>query len=89
ALILAMTYNGPHKIFNIGSGSGVNLNELVALIELELKRKILVQHYPGRQVDVPANILDIALAKQFLNWSPKITLSKGIKLVLEQQVSGS
>ncbi|MDF2940382.1 MAG: NAD-dependent epimerase/dehydratase family protein, partial [Gammaproteobacteria bacterium] len=32
ALILAMTYNGPHKIFNIGSGSGVNLNELVALI---------------------------------------------------------
>lgn len=79
AFALALEYDGPESVFNIGSGSGVSLNELVRTLGELLGRKIEVQYKPGRTFDVPVNVLDISLARDALGWSPAIQLGNGLE----------
>ncbi|MDO8954795.1 MAG: NAD-dependent epimerase/dehydratase family protein [Gammaproteobacteria bacterium] len=90
ALLLTISYQGSEKIFNIGSGSGISLNELIVLIEMGLKHQFPVNYLKGRAVDVPANILDTSLAKLSLQWAPQISLPEGIRSLIQywQVISG-
>jgi UDP-glucose 4-epimerase len=69
----------PHRIFNIGSGQGHSLNELLATIERIVGRNIRVKFSPSRRFDVPVNILSIDRAREQLKWSPKVGLEEGIE----------
>ena len=67
-------------IFNIGSGIGITLNEVITALEQHLGRDIRVsrqQH--SRPFDVPVSVLAIDRAKRVLNWSPKLSLAEGIQ----------
>lgn len=44
--------------------------------------ELLVKRYPGRKIDVPANILDISRAQHELGWGPTISLKEGIRKML-------
>src|SRR5262245_45751118 len=55
ALVAAIAYSGQEKVFNIGSGAGTSLNELVKLIEGEIGRRVAVEYTAPRTFDVPAN----------------------------------
>ena len=78
ALILAATHKGDSRIFNIGSGEGTSLNKIVELISTLLGQDISVNHRPGRQVDVPVSILDIASAASELSWHPRFSFQEGL-----------
>lgn len=78
ALLAAAHYQGDERIFNVGSGQGLALNQLVACLESELGNPIAVKYMPSRGFDVPANILCIDRAKQCLGWSPQISVNEGI-----------
>lgn len=82
ALLLAQDYNGQEKIFNIGSGTGTSLNQLIQHIDKATGFKSSVRYLPARKVDVHANVLDISLARNNLKWAPKIDLSQGIEVLL-------
>ena len=84
AFIAALAYEGDKSIFNIGSGIGVSLNELIDLINLHRGFKLAVTYKDSRVFDLQKNILDISLAKSELNWIPKIDISSGICLTLEE-----
>jgi UDP-glucose 4-epimerase len=73
------TSNPQYRIFNIGSGIGLSLNELIASIKRTVGNEIQVQYTPGRKIDVPANILDITLAHKVFDWRPQITIEEGLK----------
>ena len=88
AFIAAMAHSGNEKIFNIGSGKGTSLNELVALIEAALGRKIAVEYAPARGFDVPANVLDSSLARRVLGWSAATSLAAGIRKTYEWRRAG-
>ncbi|PZM85333.1 MAG: NAD-dependent epimerase [Candidatus Melainabacteria bacterium] len=82
ALVSAAEYQaGPNdpRIFNIGAGRGYSLNEIVAEIKKNIDRPVSVNYTPARGVDVPANVLDIKLAKKHLNWSPETELGAGLR----------
>lgn len=79
ALLLAHAYTGDEWLFNIGSGSGLSLNDLIGLIEAELGKRLDVIYKPSRGFDVPANVLCIAQAKHHLGWQPRIKVSEGIR----------
>lgn len=79
ALLAAATYRGDEHLFNIGSGQGLSLNALVALLESQLQRSLQVDYLPSRGCDVPTNVLSIARAKRALNWSPKVTVAEGLQ----------
>src|SRR3546814_1798772 len=55
-------------VFNVGSGVGRSLNQIVASLERVLERKITVQYGPPRGIDVPISVLDCTLAARELGW---------------------
>jgi len=66
------------RIFNIGSGQGHSLNELVAEIRSVVDTQVKVEYTPARALDVPVNVLDISAAKERLNWKPNVDLATGL-----------
>jgi UDP-glucose 4-epimerase len=78
ALLATAKYQGEERLFNVGSGEGLSLNQLVALLEGELQRPIDVQYLPSRGFDVPTNVLSIELAQRCLSWSPQVPVVEGL-----------
>lgn len=83
ALRRAATHEGPARVFNVGSGTGLSLRGLVEAIGELLGRAPAVDFRPGRPWDVPANVLDIALARRELGWKPHTSLAEGLRLTRE------
>ena len=79
ALLAVVRYKGAESLFNIGSGQGLSLNQLIALLEQQLNRSLDVQYLPSRGCDVPTNVLCIDRAKEALNWAPKIPVADGLR----------
>lgn len=79
ALLAAAIYQGEESLFNIGSGKGLSLNQLIELLEAQLNRSLEVDYLPSRGCDVPTNVLCIEKARQHLDWSPKISVADGLK----------
>lgn len=78
ALVKALEYSGKSRIFNIGSGEGKSLNEIMDALD-EVLGKRTVRHYKkSRTVDVPISVLDNTLASTDFGWSPLITFSDGL-----------
>ncbi len=78
AFVKTIEYTGAVRTFNIGSGRGVSLNELIETIESLLGSPIQRVWKRARPVDVPVNVLDIAKARTFLMWEPHTSLQEGL-----------
>ena len=78
AFARVLDYTGPYSVFNISSGTGTSLNELVSILEDVLGRRVVCRYLDRRPFDVPASVLSNALAKDQLGWAPQVTLSEGI-----------
>ena len=78
ALIKAAQHTGPERTFNIGSGVGLSINQVLDEIEratgLESKRN----YAPARGFDVPRSVLSITRAKMDLQWEPQTTFTQGL-----------
>lgn len=83
ALRAAMAYPGKHRIFNVGSGRGTPINQLLKATEDALKIPLKRRYVPGRTFDVPSNVLDISRARAELRWSPVTSLENGLQLTVE------
>ncbi|MSP27957.1 MAG: NAD-dependent epimerase/dehydratase family protein [Methylococcales bacterium] len=78
AFLQAINYTGTKRTFNISSGLGMSLNELIGLLEGALGKSIVRHYLPARPFDVPVSVLSNALAKEHLQWSPLTSMSNGI-----------
>jgi UDP-glucose 4-epimerase len=83
ACLMLADHQGPSRTFNIGTGQGTSLLELVYSIEGVTGEKAKIQFREGRSADVPVNILDISRAGTEMNWRPEVPLSVGIRRALE------
>ncbi|HTN94771.1 MAG TPA: NAD-dependent epimerase/dehydratase family protein [Gallionella sp.] len=79
AFVRAAEYTGPERIFNIGSGHGTSLNELIVLLEQVLGRSIERRYLPSRPFDVPASVLNHDLARRELKWAPSVSMQEGLE----------
>jgi UDP-glucose 4-epimerase len=79
AFVKAVQYTGSHSVFNISSGTGTSLNELIALLETVLGRAIEHRYLAARPFDVPVSILSNQLAREQLQWSPSVAMLEGIQ----------
>lgn len=83
SLIAAMEYAGPEYVFNIGSGRGHSLNEVLQTLEditgLPARRNYLA----GRSFDVPSNVLCIERATSELHWAPRVPFEEGLRKFAE------
>jgi UDP-glucose 4-epimerase len=65
-------------VFNVGSGSGTSLNDLVAALRLVTGEDFAVEYLPGRAVDVPRSVLDVQRARDIFGWRPRTPLTEGL-----------
>jgi UDP-glucose 4-epimerase len=74
----ALEQQSPFKVFNVGTGVGTSLVELIGLIEQVTGCRARILKEPARPVDVPVNILDPARARQYLRWEARTSLETGL-----------
>lgn len=79
AFARAIGYSGSESVFNISSGVGTSLNELIGHIESVLGRPVERRYSPGRVIDVPVSVLSSELARRELGWEPMIPLRAGLE----------
>lgn len=80
----AINYNKtPYEIINLGGGSPVTLNQMIATIERVLGKKAKIERLPMQAGDVNKTVSDIIKAKQLLGYSPKTSFEEGIKKFVE------
>ncbi len=77
---LAAINSETNGTFNIGSGRGYSLLEIINEIEQCTQKKAHVNFDTGRSFDIAEMILDSSLAKDKLAWKPEYTLQQGIQL---------
>lgn len=76
--VLAMEKKTKSKIFNLGTGSGISVNELLEKIKKTTGAKIVVNHVETKDL-VQKHVYNIERAKKELGWEAKISLDAGIK----------
>lgn len=67
-----------HRVFNIGGAEEVSLLKLITAIEQTVGKKAKIDFYPARDFDAPRIVLDTGRAREYLGWSPQISLSEGL-----------
>lgn len=82
AFARALIYTGPEAVFNISSGEGLSLNELIARIEAAIGSPVARKYLPARPFDVPASVLRNERAQRELDWQPRIGIDEGIARTL-------
>ena len=72
-------------VFNVGSGQGISIGELVGLAQ----RAARTRHYVSglRTLDEPSQlVLDITATKQHLGWSPQMPTEVGVRDLVEMKM---
>lgn len=79
AIELSVVGEPTRDVFNIGSGQGKSVLEVLEAIEKELGSTLDRTFVEGRATDTPSNVLDISKAKSQLNWAPKTGFDEAIR----------
>lgn len=68
-----------HHIYNIGSGKGENINEIVSLIQQVSGLKASIDFKPQRPIDVRRIVLDVSRSTEETQYKSKTSLEEGIR----------
>lgn len=79
AMITASEYGGRVNVFNIGSGAGISLLDLLSMIEQVTAKKGDIIFHPSRSFDVPSNVLNITKAQKEMRWNPEVPMIEGLE----------
>lgn len=79
AFYKALFYDGEYSVFNIGSGIGKSVNDILDEIQETEGKSIKKEYYPKTSAEVGKNILDCSRAKEYLGWSPATGLHEGLQ----------
>lgn len=80
AIVTLAAYSGAERVFNVGSGIGTSVNQIVTMIAgamPDIKPKIMRK--AARGFDVPANVLDVSRLKGQTGWSAGVPLREGVQ----------
>lgn len=82
ALHLLGTTRVDESIFNVGSGQGVSLNQLIETMAKVIGKPLATTYIASRFVDIPASVLDIDRARHILGNEVKFSLEQGLTKTL-------
>jgi UDP-glucose 4-epimerase len=84
AISSLIDHRGRSKIFNISSGIGLSLNEMIEIIRDKMGMPANVNYLPGRVFDVPVNVLDSSRLTNETGWVPQVDIVEGMQRVYTQ-----
>ncbi len=79
ATIAALEKQTAYKIFNVGSGAGTSLNQLVGIMSGVTGKKIEPAYAPDTAVRVQKILLDVSRMRDEVGWKPITSLQEGIE----------
>ncbi len=85
AIINIADYEGEDKLFNVGSGKGTSIHQLLKIIKHILGVELKISYQPGRAMDVPVNFLDISKYEEKFGKMNSVSLENGIKRTVDFQ----
>lgn len=83
ALTTLFEHRGPSRIFNMSSGQGHSILELLQVIERVFGSRIDIKFMPSRSFDVPVNVLSSERLESETGWTHKVSLDEGISRYIE------
>lgn len=75
----SVSVNPAEFVFNLSSGKGYSLNQIIDVIRKVSGKEIKVENKTARKIDVPESILDNSLVCKSFNWSPETSIEEGIE----------
>jgi UDP-glucose 4-epimerase len=78
ATIAAATRGVPGRVYNIGGGSRVSMNQVLEMIERVAGRKLNVNRDDAQKGDMRHTYADTTLARQDLGFTPRVGLEEGL-----------
>jgi UDP-glucose 4-epimerase len=79
AFVKALTQDSTYRVFNIGTGVGTSLLDLLRKIERVTGMTAKVEFAAARPGDVSTNVLDSTRANRYLNWSAETDCETGLR----------
>ena len=73
-----LSYDGPYRVFNISSGNGHSVLDIVSILRGQMDSLPEVVHLPDRGFDVPVNVLDSSRIARETGWQPLVDLESGV-----------
>jgi UDP-glucose 4-epimerase len=83
AIVSSLGHTGAERVFNIGSGAGHDLLQVVHAVEKLAGKTLRLEFSPARAADVPVSILDPGLAARELGWHCATAFEDGLARTLE------
>ena len=83
--ILKMAESNEFGPINLGNPNEMTLNQLIKEISKLLSRNLDTTNLPELKDDPVRRRPDISLAKEKLGWEPKVSLTKGLQLLINSQ----
>jgi len=71
------------KVFNVGCGDKVTVNQVIAAINRVLGKNVPSVHVPPRAGDVRHSHADISLARELLGFTPVVSFEDGLRKTVE------
>ena len=75
--------NASGKVFNIGTGARITLNQTLALLANLTGNKLETKYEPPRDGDIRDSQADITQARNILNYEPLVTFEEGLRRTVE------
>nr|WP_240945123.1 NAD-dependent epimerase/dehydratase family protein [Bifidobacterium sp. DSM 109958] len=78
-IIDILRHGNANDTYNLGTGVGVSVRDVVETIQRELPERMLLTHQPGRPVDVPVSVLDVGKYRAISTIARFVPLDEGIR----------
>jgi len=90
ALHKLLSYEGDQRVFNLGTGIGTSVSDLVRTLERILGSAIPVEVDPDkvRPVERESLVADISRIRQELGWAPSVSVEEGLQDLVTKELSG-
>lgn len=84
AYVLAILQGKGGEVYNLGSGKGLRISEILdKLVKLsKIKLKIEEEQARLRPVDTPKMVIDTSKFRKLTNWKPEITIDESLQDIL-------
>jgi len=82
AVMKLLSYGGPFRVFNVSSGNGTSVLDMVSILRNQIDSPPTIVHLPGRDFQVPVNVLDSSRMATETGWRATVDLETGIAKTL-------
>src|SRR5205814_2240969 len=82
ANLAALDYDGPHRVFNVGTGEETNVVDLLAACQAAAGTALEPDHRAPRLGELQRSALDVSRAADALDWRAEVPMADGLAATL-------